>query len=97
MLLDVFGSEEALRRMASVHPLGRIGRSEEIADAVEWLFSDRSSYYTGQSLTIDGGLTAQRPSAPADILEERIPWHEERLLEQDGISSVDVPSRAILN
>jgi hypothetical protein len=32
-----------------------------IADAVTWLFSDRSSYYTGQSLTLDGGLTAQRP------------------------------------
>jgi hypothetical protein len=44
-----------------VHPIGRIGRPEEIADAVAWLFSDRSSYYTGQSLTLDGGLTAQRP------------------------------------
>ena len=61
MLLEVFGSEEALNRMAAVHPIGRIGRPEEIADAVAWLFSDRSSYYTGQSLTLDGGLTAQRP------------------------------------
>jgi NAD(P)-dependent dehydrogenase (short-subunit alcohol dehydrogenase family) len=33
-----------------------------IADAVAWLFSDRSSYCTGQSLTLDGGLTAQRPN-----------------------------------
>ena len=63
MLLGVFGDEEALDRMAAVHPLGRIGRPEEIADAVVWLFSDRSSYYTGQSLTLDGGLTAQRPFA----------------------------------
>jgi hypothetical protein len=47
--------------MSAVHPIGRIGRPEEIADAVAWLFSDRSSYYTGQSLTLDGGLTAQRP------------------------------------
>jgi NAD(P)-dependent dehydrogenase (short-subunit alcohol dehydrogenase family) len=61
MLLDVFGSQEALDRMSAVHPIGRIGRSEEIADAVAWLFSERSSYYTGQSLTLDGGLTAQRP------------------------------------
>jgi hypothetical protein len=61
MLLDVFGSEEALDEMSAVHPIGRIGRPEEIADAVAWLFSDRSSYYTGQSLTLDGGLTAQRP------------------------------------
>jgi NAD(P)-dependent dehydrogenase (short-subunit alcohol dehydrogenase family) len=61
MLLDVFGSEEALDEMSAVHPIGRIGRPEEIADAVAWLFSHRSSYYTGQSLTLDGGLTAQRP------------------------------------
>jgi NAD(P)-dependent dehydrogenase (short-subunit alcohol dehydrogenase family) len=61
MLLDVFGTQAALDRMSAVHPIGRIGRPEEIADAVAWLFSDRSSYYTGQSLTLDGGLTAQRP------------------------------------
>ena len=60
MLLDVFGTQETLDRMSAVHPIGRIGRPEEIADAVAWLFSDRSSYYTGQSLTLDGGLTAQR-------------------------------------
>ena len=60
MLLHVFG-EEALDEMSTVHPIGRIGRPEEIADAVAWLFSDRSSYYTGQSLVLDGGLTAQRP------------------------------------
>jgi NAD(P)-dependent dehydrogenase (short-subunit alcohol dehydrogenase family) len=61
MLLDVFGTKEALDEMSAVHPIGRIGRPEEIADAVVWLFSERSSYYTGQSLTLDGGLTAQRP------------------------------------
>jgi hypothetical protein len=63
MLLDVFGSKEVLDRMAAAHPIGRIGQPEEIADAVAWLFSDRLSYYTGQSLTLDGGLTAQRPFA----------------------------------
>jgi A-factor type gamma-butyrolactone 1'-reductase (1S-forming) len=61
MLLDVFGSEEALEEMSAVHPIGPIGRPEEIADAVVWLSSNRSSYYTGQSLILDGGLTAQRP------------------------------------
>ena len=72
MLLEAFGSEEALNRMAVVHPIGRIGRPEEIADAVAWLFSDRSSYSTGQSLTLDGGLTAQRPylAQPADVTTE---------------------------
>lgn len=70
MLLEVFGSEGALDRMSSVHPIGRIGRPEEIADAVAWLFSDRSSYYTGQSLTLDGGLTAQRPSVAEPTTEQ---------------------------
>jgi NAD(P)-dependent dehydrogenase (short-subunit alcohol dehydrogenase family) len=68
MLLSIFGSE-GVDRMGAAHPLGRIGRPEEIADAVAWLFSDESSYFTGQSLTLDGGLTAQRPSGQAAITE----------------------------
>jgi NAD(P)-dependent dehydrogenase (short-subunit alcohol dehydrogenase family) len=70
MLLEVAGSERAMDRMASVHPIGRIGRPEEIADAVAWLFSDKSSYYTGQSLILDGGLTAQRPYATQPVNQE---------------------------
>jgi NAD(P)-dependent dehydrogenase (short-subunit alcohol dehydrogenase family) len=68
MLLSIFGSE-GVDRMGAAHPLGRIGRPEEIADAVAWLFSDNSSYFTGQSLTLDGGLTAQRPSGQGLITE----------------------------
>jgi hypothetical protein len=34
MLLEVFGSEGPLDQMGSIHPIGRIGRPEEIADAV---------------------------------------------------------------
>lgn len=36
MLHDVFGSEQAINQMASVHPLGRIGRPEDVADAEVW-------------------------------------------------------------
>ena len=61
MLRQVFGSEAALDQMADVHPVHRLGLPEDVADAVTWLFSDYSSYYTGQSLVLDGGLTAQRP------------------------------------
>jgi A-factor type gamma-butyrolactone 1'-reductase (1S-forming) len=63
LLLNVFGSHEALDQLGSVHPLSRIGSPEEIAESVVWLFSDSSSYFTGQSLVVDGGLTAQRPGA----------------------------------
>jgi NAD(P)-dependent dehydrogenase (short-subunit alcohol dehydrogenase family) len=82
MLLDVFGSEEALDEMSAVHPIGRIGRPEEIADAVAWLFSERSSYYTGQSLTLDGGLTAQRPYVTQPTNEEGAALGAEHLYRQ---------------
>jgi len=38
-------------------PLGRVGRVEEVADAILFLASDRSSWITGQVLSIDGGHT----------------------------------------
>jgi NAD(P)-dependent dehydrogenase (short-subunit alcohol dehydrogenase family) len=41
------------------HPIGRLGRVEEIAEAVVWLCSDKSSFVTGHSLIVDGGFTAK--------------------------------------
>ena len=38
-------------------PIGRLGTPEEIAAGAVWLASDDSSYYTGQALQIDGGMT----------------------------------------
>ena len=41
------------------HPIGRLGRPEEIAEAVVWLCSDAASFVTGHTMTVDGGYVAQ--------------------------------------
>jgi NAD(P)-dependent dehydrogenase (short-subunit alcohol dehydrogenase family) len=46
-------------QVTALHPIGRIGKSEEIADAAIWLSSSKSSFVTGHSLLVDGGFTAQ--------------------------------------
>jgi NAD(P)-dependent dehydrogenase (short-subunit alcohol dehydrogenase family) len=51
------GQGEALDAMVNMVPLGRMGRADEIADAVLWLCSSRSSYVVGQSISVDGGFT----------------------------------------
>jgi NAD(P)-dependent dehydrogenase (short-subunit alcohol dehydrogenase family) len=45
--------------LVPLHPIGRIGRVEEVAEAVLWLCSKKSSFVTGHSLIVDGGFTAQ--------------------------------------
>ena len=50
---------EAREQMMAMHPIGRAGKSEEIASAVVWLCSDGASFITGQTLALDGGFTAQ--------------------------------------
>ena len=43
---------------AAMHPVGRIGKVEEVAAAVLYLCSDDAAFTTGQALAIDGGVTA---------------------------------------
>jgi 3-oxoacyl-[acyl-carrier protein] reductase len=49
-------SEDAKAENAGKTPLGRLGRPEEVADAIRFLVSDEASFITGQVLGIDGGL-----------------------------------------
>jgi NAD(P)-dependent dehydrogenase (short-subunit alcohol dehydrogenase family) len=50
------GQGEELNAMLKAYvPMGRMGRPEEIADAVLWLCSSAASYVTGQSISVDGG------------------------------------------
>ena len=45
--------------LSTLHPIGRIGRVEEVAEAVLWLCSSKASFVTGHSLMVDGGFTAK--------------------------------------
>jgi NAD(P)-dependent dehydrogenase (short-subunit alcohol dehydrogenase family) len=50
---------DALSKLASQVPLGRVGRPEEVAGAVAFLCSDDAAFMTGTDLILDGGLSAQ--------------------------------------
>lgn len=46
------------KTIVKVHPIGRLGEAQEIANAALWLASDSASFVTGHQLAVDGGLTA---------------------------------------
>ena len=49
--------DKAYALFAKIHPLGRIGKPDEVAAAALWLASDESTFTTGLELTVDGGST----------------------------------------
>lgn len=52
-------NEKARAHLISLHPIGRLGRSEEVAELVIWLSSDKASYITGAYYAVDGGYLAR--------------------------------------
>jgi NAD(P)-dependent dehydrogenase (short-subunit alcohol dehydrogenase family) len=51
--------DETLKSLASLHPIGRLGESEEVAELVLWLSSPKASFVTGAYYPVDGGYLAQ--------------------------------------
>ncbi len=53
------GQDEVLAAIADHVPLGRIGATQDIADACLFLLSDKASFITGTELLVDGGCAAK--------------------------------------
>ena len=51
--------KDLLNQLVAVHPIGRLGESDEVAELFLWLASDRASFATGAYYPIDGGYLAQ--------------------------------------
>lgn len=51
--------EETLKMVEGLHPIGRLGTSEEVAELILWLGSSKSSFVTGSYYPVDGGYLAQ--------------------------------------
>ena len=50
---------DMLAKLESLHPMGRLGRADEVAHAALYLASEESGFVTGATLAVDGGYTAQ--------------------------------------
>jgi len=50
--------QATLRRREAQHPMGRLGRPEEVAALAVYLASDEAAWTTGQNFIVDGGFTA---------------------------------------
>lgn len=59
MLNRLAGADERKAALAATVPLKRVGRPEEIAQAIMFPASDKASFVTGASYLVDGGKTAQ--------------------------------------
>lgn len=57
-MTDELPSDAERERLRKLHPAGRFGTAEEVAEAAVWLLSDAASFTTGATLRVDGGFMA---------------------------------------
>jgi NAD(P)-dependent dehydrogenase (short-subunit alcohol dehydrogenase family) len=58
MIAEMEQDEEMNAQLVSLHPVGRLGEPEEVAELVIWLSSDKASFITGVAYPVDGGYLA---------------------------------------
>jgi len=58
-LLTNILNADAMKGLEALHPMGRLGTSEEVAELALWLNSDKASFVTGSYYNVDGGYLAQ--------------------------------------
>ncbi|XZF15845.1 SDR family NAD(P)-dependent oxidoreductase [Chitinophagaceae bacterium MMS25-I14] len=58
-LLEKNLDDNAMKFLETKHPIGRLGRAEEVAELVLWLSSDKASFVTASYYPVDGGYLAQ--------------------------------------
>jgi NAD(P)-dependent dehydrogenase (short-subunit alcohol dehydrogenase family) len=59
MIAALEENQEALKMLVGLHPIGRLGLPEEVAELVIWLSSSRASFVTGAYYPVDGGYLAR--------------------------------------
>jgi NAD(P)-dependent dehydrogenase (short-subunit alcohol dehydrogenase family) len=59
MIKTLEENPEMLNTLVALHPIGRLGTPEEVAELVIWLSSDRASFVTGAYYPVDGGYLAR--------------------------------------
>ncbi|MCB0559664.1 MAG: glucose 1-dehydrogenase [Lewinellaceae bacterium] len=52
-------SEDEIKMVRQLHPIGRLGEAEEVAELVLWLSSDKASFMSGAYIPVDGGYLAR--------------------------------------